>query len=243
MPRASGSGGEDGEGTEDEKVTVIGIETMDMDGYTLYTPHVPTTHLHYKQCIGVDQYTFEEIIRPGESVVLDVGACEGMASLQAARLGAASVFAFEPSPQILAALRLLAQDWPTIQVVESAVSDVNGMLTMELAGMGVSRIVAEGDGERYVTVPSLRLDTFVGEHCPRVDIIKMDTEGCERRVLLGAEEVLRRDHPILVMSAYHLPGDDESLPELVRQICPEYGDAELLPADNGRERVLRMRVG
>jgi hypothetical protein len=41
------------------------------------------------------------------------------------------------------------------------------------------------------------LDAMVGDR--RVDMIKIDVEGAEGRVLKGAEKVLGRDHPMLLM--------------------------------------------
>jgi hypothetical protein len=41
------------------------------------------------------------------------------------------------------------------------------------------------------------LDAVIGDR--RVDMIKIDVEGAEGRVLQGAERVLARDHPMLLM--------------------------------------------
>ncbi len=55
--------------------------------------------------------------------------------------------------------------------------------------------------EGYVEVPTRleRLDDqpFVQVRC--IDLIKVDVEGHELQVLQGAEQILRRDHPVLIL--------------------------------------------
>ncbi len=49
------------------------------------------------------------------------------------------------------------------------------------------------------TVAAIPLDAWVGENgLNRIDLIKLDVEGAEARVLQGAENVLRRYAPILI---------------------------------------------
>jgi FkbM family methyltransferase len=53
-----------------------------------------------------------------------------------------------------------------------------------------------------------------------VTFMKLDVEGAEREVLLGAVRVLRRYRPRLSVSLYHRPEDIFALPLLVRKIYP-----------------------
>jgi len=55
-----------------------------------------------------------------------------------------------------------------------------------------------------------------------VDFIKMDIEGSEDAALRGATHTIRRFHPKLAISAYHLPGDWWTLARRVRAIDPAY---------------------
>ena len=56
----------------------------------------------------------------------------------------------------------------------------------------------------------------------RVDFIKIDAEGFEENILLGAARTMKKYKPILSFSAYHKPGDKEELPALVISIRPDY---------------------
>ena len=48
------------------------------------------------------------------------------------------------------------------------------------------------------------------------------TEGHEAEVLKGAAATIGRCRPVIVMAAYHKPGDTQALPALVKSICPDY---------------------
>lgn len=67
------------------------------------------------------------------------------------------------------------------------------------------------------------IDSFVEEHkIEKVDFIKMDTEGYERNIIMGAAKTIRRFSPVIVCSAYHLKDDKIKIPELIKSINPEY---------------------
>ena len=72
-------------------------------------------------------------------------------------------------------------------------------------------------------VPMTTIDKFVlDNNLKKVDFIKMDTEGYEKQVILGAKETIKRFKPVLALSAYHLGGDKKDIPDLVRSIEPKY---------------------
>jgi hypothetical protein len=56
----------------------------------------------------------------------------------------------------------------------------------------------------------------------RVDFIKIDTEGFEKEVIMGASEVIKKYAPIIVCSAYHLKEDKVEIPKLLLSINPNY---------------------
>ena len=74
-------------------------------------------------------------------------------------------------------------------------------------------------------VPVTSLDTACEEILTadtHVDYIKYDVEGAETEALLGSREIIRRDSPALLVSAYHRSADLFRLPLLVHELNPAY---------------------
>ena len=55
-----------------------------------------------------------------------------------------------------------------------------------------------------------------------VDYIKYDVEGSERAALLGSAKTIKKYTPKLLVSLYHRSEDMFVLPELVKEINPNY---------------------
>lgn len=141
---------------------------------------------------------FSEWLRPGATVV-DVGANIGFYALtSAARIGPGGhVFAFEPAGSSCELLRRSARynAFENIEVFECAVSDVEGIVGF---GMDDSngRISHEEVGTAPLHVRSVMLDRTLA-HVTRVDVMKIDVEGAEARVLRGARGLINRCRPVV----------------------------------------------
>jgi FkbM family methyltransferase len=146
---------------------------------------------------------------PGKTFV-DIGANEGVYTVFAAqRVGSAGrVVAIEPSGKVVERLHanLRLNRLRNVTVVEAAIGDINGEVELAVAGYShegqntVGPVVAnpkvETAGHERVAVR--RLDDVVAElSLERVDVIKIDAEGSEVRVLAGAGEVIRRHAPLV----------------------------------------------
>jgi FkbM family methyltransferase len=151
---------------------------------------------------------FVERIEPGMTV-LDVGAHVGFLSLAAARrVGpGGKVFAFEPAPETADLLQRhidLNGYRDRIEVVRAVVCDRSG--TAEFFARGDSMAASMS---RYNTatlapeslaaptvrlsVPSVTLDDFCASRSIEPDVVKIDVEGAEVRVLRGCRQLLRND--------------------------------------------------
>ncbi len=75
--------------------------------------------------------------------------------------------------------------------------------------------------EVAVTAPDAAIREIWGEDTP-VDFIKYDVEGAEAEALFGSREIIRRDAPALLVSAYHRSADLFRLPLLVHELNPSY---------------------
>ncbi len=151
---------------------------------------------------------FLTLLRP-DSVCLDVGANTGLFALTAAALHErAQVHAFEPLPLIAERLRRNGKLNRLSNVV------VNQVAVGRLAGETVLHVpvthfclpssasTAAGmfTKTRPLKVPLVSLDSYVrSQGLPRVDLIKMDTETTEHHVIAGAQQLLARDEPALIV--------------------------------------------
>jgi FkbM family methyltransferase len=137
----------------------------------------------------------------GAKIVFDVGANAGIYSLAAlASEPEVVVYAFEPTPEVASRLRETAalNKLDKLHVQEVAVSDMNDYAKlMRWRGEGgtnegmnfISSVDANCDPDRVTTV---RLDDFCSDHGIRsIDLLKVDVQGHEYRVLLGAENLIR----------------------------------------------------
>lgn len=126
------------------------------------------------------------------STVVDIGANIGIYSLLAAmRIGASGrVFAVEPNPLLQARLRTnlaLNGFGGRVEVVGAAVSDRSGHceLSVHQGNLGEASIVKTVTGAETVRVECCTLRELLEQHhVTRIDMLKIDVEGAEDRVLL-----------------------------------------------------------
>lgn len=170
-------------------------------------------------------------IRPGD-VVFDAGAHLGTFTRLALQQGARLVIAFEPDPTNIRSLeRTFGPEVKAgrVVLVEAALWSIPGTLSFneEESGVGGSVVLPRGgllrgdDGTLHV--PATTIDETVhGLNLERVDFIKMDIEGAERRALHGGRKTLSRFGPRMALSIYHLRDDREVIPRLVLEARPAY---------------------
>jgi FkbM family methyltransferase len=215
----------------------------------------------------------ESLVKKG-ATVLDVGANVGAHTLHMARLVGPKgrVIAFEPTDYAIAKLRANLQANPEL----TARVDVHQAFLAEQAGAIVAPSLASSwpvDGTRpddaqmgSRTKPlsgatATTLDSVLeASGGPEVGLIKMDVDGHELEVLQGAQAVLSRCRPIIVMElapyVFHPPGKFDLMVNLLvrakyafrpigwRRIVPEDPDAlrRLIPA-GGSMNVVAFPAG
>ncbi len=159
----------------------------------------------------------------GARGVLDVGSYTGFFSLIAATCEPmARVVAFEPFPPARAWLEANVACnhlGDRIRVVPFAVSDQPGEanLFVPTTETGLMETASSlnagfcGSHLESIRVPVVTLDDFVAEHrCGPIDLIKIDVETLEPRVLAGARRILRDDRPMIFLEVLG-PADPAAL--------------------------------
>ncbi len=167
---------------------------------------------------------------PTDGVVLDVGAHAGQfTKLFAAMVPKGHVHAFEPGSYALSILRSVKSfkrlsnvtvhdcglgDSSTAGVLNVPVKE-SGSIGFGLSIVGDSRTLERQSIAEEVTIRSL--DEVVVEHdIRRIDFIKVDIEGSEMRMLVGARETLSRFSPALYIELVngHLARRGDSMENL-----------------------------
>lgn len=132
-------------------------------------------------------------------------------------------YAMEPDGRNYRKLTAAIAQYPDCQItaVQAAAWDKEEALTFTASGNRNSSGSADGTlhGAKIVTVPGLPPDRL-GDG--PVDFIKYDVEGSESEALIGSREIILRDGPDLLVSAYHRSEDLFRLPLLIRDLCPDY---------------------
>lgn len=142
-------------------------------------------------------------VLPPDGVFLDVGANVGIHTLAAARYlanGGGAVLAFEPHPvnhRIL--LQNIEQNRLRHVTAENlGLSDAPAVLTGAAETIGGNWSLASRGDHRF-EVRLVRLDDYLRDHpLPRLDLMKIDVEGAEVRVLQGARRTIERFRPTIV---------------------------------------------
>jgi FkbM family methyltransferase len=158
---------------------------------------------HFLQGIGKEDVTADYIkplLRPGSTFV-DVGANVGYFTLLASTLGA-RVVAYEPTPSVFARLRenVDLNGFQQAQLVNAAVMDKPGTLSLHLSGEDPEANSLFGDGPQSVRVPAVSLDEdLAARGIEHVDLLKIDAEGAEAFVLDGATRLLSSPNPPAIL--------------------------------------------
>jgi FkbM family methyltransferase len=115
------------------------------------------------------------------------------------------VVAFEASPENARGLRDRFHATPHVDVRHAAATDASGTLELHLDARSskrhsLYRSIVSVPGESVI-VPAVKLDDLRGE-VNRVDLIKIDAQGAEGRILTGARALLERDHPVILFELW-----------------------------------------
>jgi FkbM family methyltransferase len=153
-----------------------------------------------------------ELIKQNATVI-DAGANMGVFAVFVARNHPdATIYAFEPTADTFNALKENTKFYPNIKVINSALGDYIGTTRIaQEPHMTGNKIGLIGDEIEIKTIDSLNLS---------VDFLKMDVEGSEGIILRGGATTIKKNKPVIVMSAYHHPEDKIELPKLVNSIAP-----------------------
>jgi len=183
-----------------------------------------------------DIYNYQNLGVKSGDIVLDGGANVGVYTQVALNAGARKVVAIEPAPENLECLRRnfekeIAEG--RVVIYPKGVWDKDDWLTLYVYATNSAQdsFVRQMPGATQTRqkFPLTTIDKLVEElKLERVDYIKLDIEGAERKALAGAWNTMARFHPRLAICVYHISDDPTEIPKPVqsawsgyRQVCGE----------------------
>lgn len=202
-------------------------------GLCFYWHGQPTDHLWYLiepefEPRNPHCYTTPPIELGSKSLVLDVGACEGLFAFRVAKAGLARrVICFEPNPQMAALIRRGAEEngvGPKITVEALAVCHRSGSVGFQ-AGANPEAGKVQWNGPVQMQVEAVSLDDYCRAHGLSLtsrDMIKVDAEGTDADVLRGAEGQIRAGRPQIAVTTYHCDRHCVEILEWLKQVQPTY---------------------
>ncbi len=164
------------------------------------------------------------------SVFLDLGANIGYYTVLASkRCGPGGrVHAFEPEPVNFALLErnVVLNGCENVQLVHAAASDTDGQTDLYLSdfNQGDHRLYSNEAGREHVRVRTASIDSYFSGSSAVVDLVKMDTQGCEARIVAGMGGLLEANRGRLAMIVefwpYGLEGAGDDAACLIRRLEP-----------------------
>ena len=136
-------------------------------------------------------------------IAIDVGANIGYFTILMGSIvgDSGKVYAFEPAEKNVRVLNKNVETNDLTEVVEvrsEAASDQNGTADLSIAtfNKGSHSIAEAKESEKVVKVPTIKIDDVVVND---VDLIKIDAEGSEDKVIAGMEHILSEHTPIVIL--------------------------------------------
>lgn len=164
-------------------------------------------------------YFDEEIpIKPKSGVFIDGGCFDGSDSRRYVDQFHGNVICFEPDEKNIGRIAEKLYGYEkNYRIIPKALWRGENKLSFSADGNYGSHIE---EGNSGCTIFATSIDAVVEK--TGVAMIKMDIEGAELEALQGAENTIKRDHPILAISVYHKPADILAVPEYILSVFEGY---------------------
>lgn len=170
------------------------------NGHKLFLDNYDSLHLsvynNWKR-ENLEEVTMKKIIKKGD-IVLDLGANIGYYTLIFAELvgDKGKVYAFEPDPTNFSLLEknIIANNLKNVILIKKAVSNkfekVKFYLNKEHSA---SNSLYKDKSSNFIEVETIKLDDYFKDFNKKISFIKIDVEGAEGFVIMGAKNLLKRN--------------------------------------------------
>jgi len=165
-----------------------------------------------------------------DSIVIDIGASEGFFVQLALIRNAGKVIAFEPVPNMYVSLlkTFLSEIAEGTVVIENfAVGEGLGEEKLYIDRNYLGSTFCESNlNEKRGSIPCniMSIDKYYGNHPDlwSCDFIKIDAEGWEEKILVGAQSTIRKYKPKLSIAIYHNPEQAKNCANILKDFGIPY---------------------
>lgn len=187
-------------------------------------PFFSPTEFYYKH--GLIYIDSPEITgRIANGTALDCGSFDGGSMMVMADYNPERIVGFEPSKANIEQCRKnldAAGITVPYNIEHACVGNCDGFVSFNDRESSMASLAGNhtpGTGQ----VRMFKLDTYCRENnIKRVSWLKADLEGAALEMVKGAEEIIRRDRPLLTIGIYHSPDEFFGIPKLLHSWIPEY---------------------
>ena len=159
--------------------------------------------------VGRCGWQYFDYFEPNDNeVFIDGGSLDGTSSVEFAKWskGAYSaIYAFEPNPKMVQECMDTLNTLSCHKVYFYNCALWNRKCRLNFNNESRSKWDACVSSDGIVSVEADSLDNIIGQN--RVTFIKLDVEGSELETLMGAANIIKRDHPRMAVSVYHKKND------------------------------------
>jgi FkbM family methyltransferase len=154
--------------------------------------------------------------------VVDIGAFRGWYTLISALIAGSNgfVYSFEPEPGNFEVLHKVVSvcGLKNIKISRLAINDKSGFEFLYLSEHPSMHSLIQKKHCMKIAVPCMKLDDIVKlEKIKKLDLIKVDVEGAELKVLRGGENTIRSYEPIFSIDVNHYDGEFEEVSAFIRE--------------------------
>ena len=169
---------------------------------------MPLPKAVFKNLPSEEEYLMKYMVPKHEGCFVDVGANVGSWTFLLAEKGI-TVHAFEPSPRSYGILKEKAEKYGNVHVYSFALGENNYEAQLHLHQTSGHDSITKREGDytgRHTRVTVRTLDSF---NLRNVGLVKIDTEGYEVPVLLGARKTIVNHKPRLIIEV-HRPHNEQA---------------------------------
>lgn len=192
---------------------------------------------HFERCVFLYKHGIELVkgkVALKNKDFIDAGAFIGDSALVLSEYTDKRIYSFEANPENIDLLQKTIElnGLTNVAVIQKALysSETELEFNINSSASSLNRLSGVTYNET-IKVPTVTLDKFVAENNLNVGLIKVDLEGAEQEFLKGAEQTIRNQKPVLLLSIYHKPSDFFELKPMLESWVPEYEFSVFNPVD------------